>query len=220
LLFFFFAFAAVGIALVAASMGTNTFTVQKIIKSSPSECMIERTYGTFECSQQFGELCFDKADEKLNLFDGEKLDINSGYIYAMLASEFAFFIPSLIALAVAIYNLFSKPYQTFADVTAFTVYFSVTIGFGVLAIIMGVVLLVVEYPSSLPETGSGITSESGYEITSTTPGLSLWLLSGAVASAVAGFITSFVAKADAKKIREKNEFIEGPKGNDNDIFSL
>ena len=61
----------------------------------------------------------------------------------------------------------------------------------------------------------------GYIIESTSPQVSFYLFCGGYVCFIFGLVVAYFAKSDSQKLKEEEDFIEGPKGVDNgDVFSL
>lgn len=207
-----------GMALFASSLGMDFIATQKIVKN---DCTVTRSVGIFN-GNDASEGCLSDSNEFKVLSSGD-MAFNKNLQYTYLACVIVALFPELIALSVALYNVFSRPYQTYADTSAFIGYFSTTLVVGLIGFIMLVVLWVSEYPNSLPDNSTGsisIHKGNGYTIESTNPELTVWLTLGAVIVNMLGIVVAGLAKQDAAKIKANEDFIEGPKGNDNDIFSL
>jgi len=219
-----FLFGATGLALYASTIGLDALCTQKIVKNTTgTACEVERSLGVFTANDKF-ENCISTSAAEFGMFDEIALSYPVQVQYCFIAFTIGSMVVGLISVIVALYNIFSRPYQTFADTSAFIIYHWMAIVFGANALIFYIVLWTNLYPNSLPESADGgnfPSEDKGYTVESTSAQTSFYLFCGGYVCFVFGLVVSYLAKRDSEKIKEEEDFIEGPKGVDNGaVFSL
>uniref|UniRef100_H2YSY7 Uncharacterized protein n=1 Tax=Ciona savignyi TaxID=51511 RepID=H2YSY7_CIOSA len=202
--------AASAIALLSAGLGTDEWSVIQLNKNeSTDSCIIQRKLGLFWGEDSNIVPCIiSPGKQQYNMFATTKIAYNSGVQIATIAFLGLGILSGLLALFISAYNLFSKPYETFAGPIGLMSYFSSGLVFSLVAVIIYTIMFYTDLNDSLPEKTSSdkdITySKENCETLSSQLGYSFYLMVGAIGPFLIGNIVVFTAgKGLKKKIKSK-----------------
>ncbi|XP_076815291.1 clarin-3-like [Clavelina lepadiformis] len=201
------------VALISASLGTETWAVLDIQRSNSSSnpCDVKRQLGLFNGidDYQTGRQCLTTGTEEYNVYSDDEvtLRINSGILYAVIALSVVAILCGLFATAVAGYNLFDRPYETWAGPFGLLAYFTTGFIFDLVAVLMYVIYGSTDIlENTLPkECESGICTDEGWEQTGGVFGYSLYLLIASMGVFILGIVLVFLSGKQIKK-RLKQKF--------------